>query len=359
VPPSGSAAGARPGPDARDGAVTAGVSGDGFRHQALLCRGRGDFLSALRSSIQLSRARAEALLVAIPQHKAELIRPELGDDSAGVTFLDMAELGRNPARIIPAFLAYAAKRRDRHVCCISEPIWAGRTAAEMDEATRHEALVNLAFHDSRVTVLCLYDGTGLPESVIADAACTHPAIVKDRQETASAAYLAPPDLPPRSDLVLPGPPAAAESLGYTDNLRVVRSFVASWARRAGLSATRVPDLVIAVGELTGNTLRHTSGGGTLQIWQTRDEIICQVADTGQIIDPLAWHRPLSGGLLGGNGLWLVNQVCDLVQTRTGPAGTITRLHMRLHPPEATEPQQDHRPVNNVTSAAGGSSAGQL
>lgn len=335
VPPSGSAAGARPGPDARDGAATAGVSGDGFRHQALFCRGRGDYLSALRSCIEVSRARAEALLVAVPQHKAELVRPELGDDSAHATLLDMAELGRNPARIIPAFLAYAAKHRDRHVCCISEPIWAGRTAAEMDEATRHEALINLALHDSRVTVRCLYDSTGLPESVIADAACTHPAIVKDRQETASVTYLAPPNLLSRSNLALPGPPAAAESLGYSDGLRMVRSFVASWAKRAGLSATRVCDLVIAIGELTGNTLRHTAGGGTLQIWQTRDEIICQVADTGQIADPLAGHRPPSDGLLGGNGLWLVNQVCDLVQTRTGPAGTITRLHMRLHP-EATE-----------------------
>jgi hypothetical protein len=33
---------------------------------------------------------------------------------------------------------------------------------------------------------------------------------------------------------------------------------------------------------------------------------------------------------GGYGLWLVNQVCDLVQARTGRAGTTIRLHMRLH-----------------------------
>jgi anti-sigma regulatory factor (Ser/Thr protein kinase) len=90
--------------------------------------------------------------------------------------------------------------------------------------------------------------------------------------------------------------------------------------------------VIPIGELAANTLRHTGGGGTVQVWRTSQEIICQVADTGHIADPLARYRARSDELLGGNGLWLVNQVCDLVQVRTGQAGTTTRLHMRLRRP---------------------------
>lgn len=68
----------------------------------------------------------------------------------------------------------------------------------------------------------------------------------------------------------------------------------------------------------------------MQVWQTQEEIICQVTDTSQITDPLAWYRPRSDELLGGHGLWLVNQVCDLVQARTSQAGTTARLHMRLN-----------------------------
>jgi anti-sigma regulatory factor (Ser/Thr protein kinase) len=210
-------------------------------------------------------------------------------------------------------------------------MWGGRAAAEALEATRHEALLNLAFRDIAITALYLYDIADLPESVIADAARTHPAIIKDRQETASPAYLAPPELPPRSNLPLPRPPADAATLDYACDLRMVRSFVAGRAKRAGLSAPRIADLLIAVSELAGNTVRHTADAGTVQVWQTANEIICQVEDTGQIIDPLAGQRPLSEGLLGGNGLWLVNQVSDLVQARTGLAGTTTRLHMRLRP----------------------------
>jgi anti-sigma regulatory factor (Ser/Thr protein kinase) len=151
------------------------------------------------------------------------------------------------------------------------------------------------------------------------------------QETASARYLGPAALPPRCNRPLPSPPAHAEALGYRDDLRQVRRFVASRAKCAGLTPSRIPDLVIAISELAANTVRHT-GGGTVQVWRTSEEIIGQVADTGQITDPLARHRARSDELLGGNGLWVVNQVCDLAQARTGQAGTTTRVHMRLHRP---------------------------
>jgi anti-sigma regulatory factor (Ser/Thr protein kinase) len=106
------------------------------------------------------------------------------------------------------------------------------------------------------------------------------------------------------------------------------------AEYAGLAPPRITDLVLATSELVGNTLRHADSGGTVQAWRTGEEVICQVTDAGQITDPLAWHHAPSDELLGGNGLWLVNQVCDLVQARTSQAGTTARLHMRLNRPQA-------------------------
>ena len=307
--------------------VAAAVPGSQFRHLALLYHGRGEYLSALRSFVQARAARGDAVFVAVPRRKVQLVRQELGDDSAHMTLADMAELGRNPARIIPAVLSYASQHRGQNVCFIGEPIWPGRTAAEIEEATRHEALTNLAFRDSPVTVLCPYNGVRLSNAVLADAACTHPAVIRNRQEIASGSYLGP-DLPPRCTRALSPPPAHAEVLSYRDDVHPVRSFVASRARRAGLAPLRIPNLVLAIGELAANTLRHTGGGGTVHFWRTGDRIICQVSDTGQITDPLARHRVPPDEELGGKGLWLVNQVCDLVQARTGHAGTVTRLHMR-------------------------------
>jgi anti-sigma regulatory factor (Ser/Thr protein kinase) len=312
-------------------AITAASRGR-FRHLALFYHSGGEYLSVLCGFIRASWARGEAVLVAVPERNAERVRRGLGDESAQVTIVDMRELGRNPARIIPEILTFASKHRGQRVCCIGEPIWPGRTAAEIQEATRHEALINLAFRDSTVTFLCPYDRAALAKSVIADAASTHPAVIRGRQETASETYLGPAEVPPRCDRPLPLPPAHAETLGYGDDLRQVRRFVATKAKGAGLAPPRIPDLVIAIGELAGNTLRHTGGGGTVQVWRSSEALICQVADAGHIADPLARYRPRSEEMAGGNGLWLVNQVCDLVQARTGQAGTTTRLHMRLNRP---------------------------
>ncbi len=79
--------------------------------------------------------------------------------------------------------------------------------------------------------------------------------------------------------------------------------------------------------MIANTLRHTSGGGTVLLWHSRSEVICQISDSGCITDPLVGlRRPLGPG---GMGLWVVNQVCDLVELRTGKRGTTIRMHMSL------------------------------
>ena len=80
-------------------------------------------------------------------------------------------------------------------------------------------------------------------------------------------------------------------------------------------------------EIAANTISHTTGGGVLHVWPTPEEIVCQVHDQGEITDPLA-GRVRHGPGDRGHGLTLVNQVCDLVELRTGPAGTTVRMHMR-------------------------------
>ena len=56
--------------------------------------------------------------------------------------------------------------------------------------------------------------------------------------------------------------------------------------------------------------------------------MCEVRDTGLIAEPLVGrHRP-EDGTVGGHGLWLVNQLCDLVQVRSSPTGSVVRVHMR-------------------------------
>src|SRR5262249_12457540 len=104
--------------------------------------------------------------------------------------------------------------------------------------------------------------------------------------------------------------------------------VGRYAERAGLPADRRADLALAVSEITANTLGHTDGDGTLHIWTSGCEIICQVHDGGRITDPMARRRRPPPGA-PRHGLGVANHVGDLVETRTGAAGTPTRMHFRL------------------------------
>jgi anti-sigma regulatory factor (Ser/Thr protein kinase) len=237
-------------------------------------------------------------------------------------------MGLNPARIIPAVRTFVDAHPGRRIRYVGEPAWPARSADELRETARHEALVNPAFCDAQVTILCPYDVRALAPSVIADARRLHPVLLRRGEQQASPEYPGPDLLPPAFDAPLPEPPPGAARLRYTANLRPVRDVVASHAAQAGLTPGRSTDLVLAVSEIAANTVRHTRNGGTLLVWRTPDCLICQIHDQGRITDPLAGQRPPALDVLGGQGLWVVNQVCDLVEMRSGRTGTTVRLHMR-------------------------------
>lgn len=119
---------------------------------------------------------------------------------------------------------------------------------------------------------------------------------------------------------------------YRTDLSEVRTLVQKHATDAGLSEARASDLVLAVSEVAANTLRHTQSSGTLTIWHDTDEIVCEIHDEGVITDPLAGRRRPAPDALGGHGLWLVHQVCDLVELRSDSTGTTIRMHMSVRPP---------------------------
>jgi anti-sigma regulatory factor (Ser/Thr protein kinase) len=128
---------------------------------------------------------------------------------------------------------------------------------------------------------------------------------------------------------LSAPPVWAEVFRYESDLSGVRKFTAAQARQGGLPTNRVRDLVIAISELAANTLAHAGGQGSVTCWATRDEVLCQVHDQGQISDPLVGKvRPAPDAPGGGRGLWLVHQVCDRVEIYSDADGTTVRVHMR-------------------------------
>ena len=307
---------------------------ESFRHEALLHAGDDGFLAGAVPFVREGLAAREPMLVAVGPARIALLRAALGDDAVAVHFADMRELGRNPGRIIPAWHEFLDEHRGESggVRGIGEPIWPGREPAELTECQLHESLLNLAFGDADgFRLLCPYDVEALEDHVVHEACCSHPVVQDAAGLRASPDYrgddgdrlLAP------FDASLPRPAAPAELLGFEhDGLAEVRALVAHGAGDLGLSQEKSSDVVLATSEIAANSLRHGGGRGVLRMWQEEGALVCEIRDRGHIRDPLAGRHNPRPGQPGGWGLWLAHRVCDLVQVRSQPGGTVVRLLMR-------------------------------
>lgn len=304
----------------------------GFCHEALLYAGRDEFLQGTASFIREGVWAGEPALVVVSAEKIEALRGELGGDAELVQFADMSEVGANPARIIQAWRDFVGERGDsgRAVRGIGEPLGPDRSPAELVECQRHESLLNLAFAGTPAFwLMCPYDTETLDPRVVEEALRSHPVVMADGGRLESAFYGGLEAATAQFRQPLPEPvPAPKEFYFEAAGLAAVRQYVALRATDAGVGPRRTEDLLLAVNEIATNSVRHAGGDGVLRIWEEPHALICEVRDGGSFEAPLAGRERPRHDRPGGYGLWLANQVCDLVQIRSLPAGTAVRLHMR-------------------------------
>jgi anti-sigma regulatory factor (Ser/Thr protein kinase) len=315
----------------------AAVRGDhksdaGFCHEALLYSGRDEFLQATGNFIRDGIAAGEPVLVVVSAEKIALLRGDLDRDAEFVQCADMSEVGSNPARIIQAWRDFVAERGDpgRPARGIGEPIGSDRSPAELAECQRHESLLNVAFAATNAfRLMCPYDTETLDPAVVEEVLCSHPVVTADGARRESASYMGLEAAAGQCQERLPEPvPRPKELYFEAASLVALRQYVALRAGDAGLDSRRTEDVLLAVNEVATNSLRHAGGAGVLRVWEDPHGLVCEVRDGGSFDMPLAGRlRPIPGQL-GGYGLWLANQLCDLLQIRSLPAGTVVRLHMR-------------------------------
>ncbi|MFI5492833.1 anti-sigma factor RsbA family regulatory protein [Actinoplanes sp. NPDC051859] len=302
-----------------------------FDHPALLYRGEDEYVAGTTAFVRAALTDGDPVLVAVPDKNLDLIRDALTDVADGVVFTDMAIAGRNPGRIIPRILLkFAADHPGRHISMVGEPMWPDRTALEYPACATHEALINTAFAHHDAAILCPYDAVRLEPEAIEDAWRTHPTMLDSGVHRPSDRYTDPLATAATFNHEFPAPPEDAESLAYgeSSSLAAVRCFVRRHAA-ACLSTDSTEDLVLAANELAANTIEHTDDQGHITIWTEPGVLICQVQDAGHLTDPLAGRRLPRPDRLGGYGLILANDLCDLVRIHTTPTSTTIRLHKYL------------------------------
>jgi len=300
---------------------------DTFTHEAFLYRGDGEFLDGVLTFVRAGLDRGDTVVVAEPAGRLALLREALGTDAGAVRLLDMADIGANPGRILAVWAAALAEARaaGRTLRGVGEPAYVGRRPQEFDECYLHELLLNRAFAaDVPWRLLCPYDSRGLPASVTDRALLSHPewSALGTRGRTGSDVDRA---LAEAFALPLAAPPGAVLRGEFArPDLRAVRHTVASWARRCGLPPDRVEVLEFAAGELADNSVQHGGGGGSLALWKEPGAAVVEFTDGGVVAEPLAGRLPPPEDD-GCSGLYLLQQLCDLVQLRSSPLGTTVRV----------------------------------
>jgi anti-sigma regulatory factor (Ser/Thr protein kinase) len=311
--------------------VTSKAKVDGvFRHEAILYAGQQEFVDRIGAFVREGADAGEPVLVVVGAHKIRWLRSALADlDDDAVRYEDMAAVGRNPARIIPAWRAFTDEHRSHaRLRGVGEPIYPDRSPDELVESQRHEALLNLAFATGPgLWLACPYDTSVLAPAVIDEALRTHP-LVWDRDPGRPTTYPGLEAVTKPFDRALPDPPFPVEAVSFGPmDLHAARAYVGRIAAGAGLGPLRTYDLVLAASEVVTNSVRHGGGEGTVRVWRDGEVVVCEVRDAGRFDLPLAGRVRPAPDQTSGFGLWLANQVCDLVQIRSFEDGSVVRLHI--------------------------------
>ena len=267
----------------------------------------------------------QPVFVAFRQPTNTLVRAALGPAAARVGFGDMEVLSRNPTRMVDAVRELLTAHAEAGpVRIVGEVIWPTRPAAEVAEAQLTEALLNITVHpDSPVWMVCCYH-TGMTEEVITQAHRTHPVLVEGGSYRGSCTYGGRAELDDLFTGMLPAPPAQARPLDVErGQAETLAEAVGARASAVGVSRRRSADLAASVRHLV------SAGIGTrLLSWREPDGFVCQLDDLRRLVDPTVGHRGSEPEPGRGWALAQAHRLADLVQVRSGPAGTTVRIRVR-------------------------------
>ena len=303
-------------------------SDDALMHAALLYREPELLRASVTQFIAEAAQDGTPVLVMLPTDNLERLHDVLAAGGTGTTVHDMTEVGRNPARLLETIEDWMATHPGTQRI-VSEPMWPQRSAAEAAECLRHEALLNDAFANMPASFLCPYDVEHLGGEIIAGAEMTHPQLLDETGVRTSPTYGDPLRMAAGEPWPMAAPLAPVIEHAYRGDLRAFRRDLAADPLISELDNRRRDDLVFAVNEAITNAIRHgdSSDRVVTRVWRADGRVVSEVATTTRVDDPYAGRRRPPTDALDGRGLWLINQLCDLVELRCDDDGMRLRLHI--------------------------------
>jgi transcriptional regulator with XRE-family HTH domain len=160
-------------------------------HSLLTYKSDDEFQAATMPFLAQGIERSEPVLaVTTPSHTA-LLRDSLDVNAGDVEFADSVAWLTSPNEALDRYRTFAKQKFEAGATWIrilGEPIWAGRSDAEIIAWTRFESMFNLAFASMPISVVCPYDTRALSEEVVANAHRTHPVVAHGTEAIENPGY---------------------------------------------------------------------------------------------------------------------------------------------------------------------------
>ena len=159
------------------GAAT--VSPNLLKHQYLEYGSDDEYLATAIPFVLEGIARSDCVLTVTAKRHGDLVRDALGDNARRVEFRDAAEWYTSLRDAASGYRTFVTERYEEGapwVRIIAEPVWTGRSETQLAEWFRYESVINLSFTTSPATIVCTYNTSSLPDSVLVNARRTHPEV---------------------------------------------------------------------------------------------------------------------------------------------------------------------------------------
>jgi transcriptional regulator with XRE-family HTH domain len=156
--------------------TTAAMTPRAADHRALIYGSDEEFLAAAIPFLTEGIERSDSLLAVTTEAQGKLLRDTLEDGSEHIEFADSMDWYDRPS---------GASNRIR---IVGEPVWSGRSEAEITAWTRYESLLNMTFASMPTTIVCPYDTRTLPADIVENASTTHPQVAHGDHAMPSPLY---------------------------------------------------------------------------------------------------------------------------------------------------------------------------
>lgn len=301
-----------------------------LRHRARYYPGADDLVTATLAYVAEGLAGGEAVMLAVPADRLDTLTRALGDAARDVDSVITDDADDNPARLLPRLVSFVehARAAGQNVRIVHEIPVEPRHPQLREEWLLHEELLDLALAGrGPVRVRCLLDLSRADIGALDEIAACH-AVVQDgdgvhvRNGADAAGRVS-----DSFHTALRAPEVAVDEIGFDpESLATVRQFLIARALAAGVDEGRTSDVALAVWEIARDASAAADGECRLRAWTVPDAFVCEVSAPQQLHDPLIGRvAPASWTGAQEVGVWLANQLCDLVQVRATVDGAAYRV----------------------------------